>query len=165
MDAGERLTRLEGQVLILKVLVVVLATAFVVLGLQAQAASPEVLRVRQITVVDGSGVERVWIGAPVPDPIVQGKRLKRKESAAGIVLLDAEGDERGGFLTSDGAREIWLGLDSKKGQEATFLANAEGGTHLSLWDEGRNQAKISLVGGPKLLLRRKGETIFEQPQK
>ena len=163
MEAGERITRLERQVRALKVCLVALAATFAFLGWQAQVPAPQVLRVRQITVVDANGVERVWIGAPVPDPVSRGQRGKRKGPASGIILLDADGDERGGFLTSDGAGEIWLGLDSKKGQEATFLANGAGGAHLSLWDEERNQAKPSLVGGPKLLLRHKGETIFEQP--
>jgi hypothetical protein len=163
MDAGERITRLERQVVVLKVCLVAIASTYAFLGWRTPSPAPDALRVRQITVVDANGVERVWIGAPVPDPVLQGQRVKRKGPASGVILLDADGDERGGFLTSDGAGEIWLGLDSKKGQEATFLANSTGGAHLSLWDEGRNQAKLSLVGGPKLLLRQKGETIFEQP--
>jgi hypothetical protein len=163
MDAEVRVARLERQVVALKASLVVLASAFALVGWQSRDAPSESLRVRQITVVDANGVERVWIGAPVPDPMLGGRRGKRKAAASGIILLDADGDERGGFLTSDEPREIWLGLDSKKGQEATFLANARGGAHLSLWDDAGNRAKLSLVGGPKLLLRRKGETLFEQP--
>jgi len=39
---------------------------------------PDTLRVRQIVVVDDKGTERVWIGAPVPDPIfkVNGRSAK-----------------------------------------------------------------------------------------
>jgi len=87
------------------------------------AEPPEVLRVREITVVDAKGTERVWTGAPVPDPIGWGKRSKRAAPASGIVLLDAKGDERSRYLTSDTYGEVWLGLDSEEAQEATFLAN------------------------------------------
>lgn len=98
--------------------------SFALLGWQAQASAPDVLRVRQITVVDANGVERVWIGAPVPDPIVEGQRGKRKGPASGMILLDADGDERGGFLTSDGPAEVWIGLDSKKGQRSDLLGES-----------------------------------------
>jgi hypothetical protein len=163
MDPEERITRLERQVQVLRGSLVGVAVAFAFLGWRAQAAAPESLRVRQITVVDANGIERVWIGAPVPDPVLKGQRAKRKGPASGIILLDADGDERGGFLTSDSAGEIWLGLDSKKSQEAIFLANRGGGAHLTLWDGEGNQAKLSLVGGPRFLLQQRGETLFEQP--
>jgi hypothetical protein len=165
METATRIARLEGQVRVLRT-VLILGTVAVFVGAWRSSAGqlPDTLRVRQITVVDANGTERVWIGAPVPDPIMQGKHMKRAAVASGIILLDAHGDERGGFLTSDTSSEIWVGLDSEKGQEATFLANAAGGAHLSLWDENRSQAKMSLVGGrPVLLLRHKGETVFEQP--
>ena len=165
METAERIERLERRVSALAMALLAGIVAVAAGAWLAPSAQPEVLRVRQITIVDANGTERVWIGAPVPDPIVQGKRVKRKGPASGIILLAANGNERGGFLTSDGAGEIWLGLDSEQGQEATFLANPGGGAHLSLWDAERNQAKISLVGGPKLLLRRKGETVFEEPRR
>jgi hypothetical protein len=164
VEAAKRIERLEERVRALTIVLLAGVVAVTVGAWQASPAQLEVLRVRQITIVDANGTDRVWIGAPVPDPIVQGKRLKRAGPASGIILLDAKGNERGGLLTSDSSAEVWLGLDSEKGQEATFLANPGGGAHLSLWDDEGNQAKISLVGGPRLLLRKKGETIFEQPR-
>jgi hypothetical protein len=164
MDQEQRIRRLERQV---RVLYAAAAALLVVLGLSvanSKSGPPDTLRVRQITVVDANGTERVWIGAPVPDPVKQGKQLKRKGAAAGIILLDADGDERGGFLTADASKEIWLGLDSKKGQEATFLANPSGGTHLTLSNAAGDQAKVSLMARPMLMLRQGGQTTFQEPR-
>jgi hypothetical protein len=52
------------------------------------------LRVRQIVIVDEKGTERVWIGAPVPDPIIQGQLQKRQGPVSGVILLDAKGNVR-----------------------------------------------------------------------
>ncbi len=165
MDAERRIARLERRVLVLTAALLAAITGVVAGAWTTQSAEREVLRVRQITVVDANGTDRVWIGAPVADPpSSQGKQLKRASVASGIILLDAHGHERGGFLTSDSSGEIWLGLDSERGQEATFLANAAGGAHLSLWDEKKNQAKLSLVGDrPLLMLKHHALTVFEQP--
>src|SRR5688572_20392434 len=75
----------------------------------------DTLRVRQIVIVDEKGTERVWIGAPVPDPIVQGQRQKRVGPVSGIVVLDAKGNERGAYVTSDVSGEVFMSLDSEKG--------------------------------------------------
>jgi hypothetical protein len=124
----------------------------------------EVLRVRQVVIVDDKGTERVWIGAPVPDPIVQGQRQKRSGPVSGVILLDAKGNERGGYVTSDGAGEVFMSLDSEKAQETLFLANPGGGPHLSIFDGQRNLARIGVLNDqPTLVLRRAGNTVFEQP--
>src|SRR5262245_66010477 len=96
----------------------------------------------------------MWIGAPVPDPIVQGKRLKRSGPISGVILLDAKGNERSSYVTSDLSGEVFLSLDSEKGQETLFLANPGGGSHLSIYDANRNEARIGVLRGrPTLLLR------------
>ena len=69
--------------------------------LDVSAEQSDVLRVHQIVILDEKGTERVWIGAPVPDPIVQGQRQKRAGPVSGIILLDAKGNERGEYVTSD----------------------------------------------------------------
>ena len=85
-------------------------------------------------IVDDKGTERVWIGAPVPDAIVQGQRQKRQGPISGMVLLDAKGNERGGYVTSDLSGEVFMSLDSERGQETLFLANPGGGAHVSIFD-------------------------------
>src|SRR5215471_20416668 len=64
---------------------------FVVCGWTFRQQQSDTLRVRQIVIVDDKGTERVWIGAPVPDPIIQGQRQKRQGPVSGIILLDANG--------------------------------------------------------------------------
>jgi hypothetical protein len=164
MQPDQRIVVLERRVRALTVALFVAIAAFAVISVRAQPGITEHLRVRQITVVDAKGTERIWIGAPVPEPIVQGKRLKRSDSISGVVLLDGNGNERAGFATSDGAAEVFIGLDSERAQEARFIVNREGGGHLTFFDDDKNYARIGISRGlPTLVLRRKGETIFEQP--
>ena len=83
---------------------------------------------------------------------------------SGVVLLDANGNERSGYVTSDLSGEVFLSLDSEKAQEALFLVNAGGGGHVSIYDVNRNQARIGVLDGrPTLVLREKGQVAFEQP--
>jgi hypothetical protein len=50
-----------------------------------QAASSETLRVRKLVVLDEAGKERIVIAAPIPDPVVDGKTVKRRVAVgAGI---------------------------------------------------------------------------------
>lgn len=107
----------------------------------------KILKVRGIVVVDSLGIERVILGAPLPTAqSSMGNRLYPREKGTGVhgvMLYDAEGQERGGYVTDDDYGNVFLTLDSKSGQ--TFLALAEpyGATALQLWDrKGRN--KISL---------------------
>ena len=50
------------------------------------------LRVRELVVVDANGTPRVRIAAPLPDPIMLGKRSKRGDAVSGLLLYDAEGN-------------------------------------------------------------------------
>ena len=163
MELIQRIERLERRLRALTAALIFALAAFAIASLRAQPAVTESLRVRQITVVDQNGTERLWIGAPVPDPIVQGERRKRSGPMYGVVVLDRHGNERGGFGTSD-AGEVWLGLDSERAQEARFIVNPGGGGHLSFFDADNNYARIGIwPGRPTLFLREKGEVIFEQP--
>ena len=163
METLNRIERLERRFKLVTSAFLAIIAIIVFAGWKAQSTSSEVLRVRQITIVDENGKERVWIGAPVPDPIVQGERRKRSSPVSGIILLDAKGNERSGYVTSDNYGEVFLSLDSEKAQETLFLVNPGGG-HLSIYDAERNFARIGVLGGrPILLLKNKGETIFEQP--
>jgi hypothetical protein len=82
------------------------------------SVADSVLRVRGLVVGDGYGVERVIIGAPVPDPISYGRRGTRLGGGSGILLLDADGNERSGYLTSDQLGEVFLTLDAAVRQQA-----------------------------------------------
>lgn len=122
-----------------------------------------VLRVRGLVVVDSTGVERVVIGAPVPDPLIYGRRSQRLGTTSGILLFDADGNERSGYLTSEEAGEVFFTLDAAARQQALFLANASGGANLQLWDMEGNAVGLSAVGGPGLGMRRRGQTVLSLP--
>jgi hypothetical protein len=107
MEPIQRIKRLERRVSVLTACLAVMVAAFAIVGLRAQSAVTETLRVRKITVVDAKGTERLWIGAPVPNPIFQGKRVNRSGPVSGVVLLDADGNERGGYVTSDLSGEVF----------------------------------------------------------
>jgi hypothetical protein len=160
-----KIQRLERRVKLLTFTSTASVLILIVCGWTFRQQQSEVLRVRQIVIVDEKGTERVWIGAPVPDPIVQGQRQKRSGPVSGIILLDGNGNERGGYVTSDGSGEVFMSLDREKAQETLFLANPGGGAHLSIFDGRGNLARIGVLNSqPTVLLRRAGNTVFEQPQ-
>src|SRR5262245_12405367 len=164
METSQRIEVLERRVRALAVMFVLTIAAFLVVTVRAQSGVSDNLRVRQITVVDAKGTERIWIGAPVPDPIVQGKRVPRNGAVSGMILLDTKGNERGGFVTSDPGGGVFIGLDSEQRQEALFLVNAEGGGHISFYDNQGNRARLAVLGGqPALLLEEKSQPVFQQP--
>src|SRR5262245_11013385 len=160
-----KIQRLERKITLLTFGWLLSLLIVVACGWTFRQQPPDVLRVREVVIVDEKGTERVWIGAPVPDPIVQGQRQKRAGPVSGVILLDAKGNERGGYVTSDGSGEVFMSLDSEKAQETLFLANPGGGAHLSIFDGQGNLARIGVLNNqPTLLLRRAGNTLFEQPQ-
>ena len=98
------------------------------------APPPGELTVRELIVVDAKGVPRVRVGASLPDPIIDGKRIGRGgEQVAGVMLYDATGQERGGYLTFEPSGNVGLTLDSRKQQTAILVAGADGGSALQLW--------------------------------
>jgi hypothetical protein len=67
---------------------------------QRPGEKAEVLRVRQLVIVDEKGTDRIVIG-PIPDPQVAGKRMKRRSPATGIEVNDITGNERVGLAILD----------------------------------------------------------------
>ena len=125
----------------------------------------DVLRVRGLIVEDANGVERVRLGAPLPDPVgTDGKRHPRRGVISGLLISDAKGTERGGYVTADASDEAFLSLDSRKGQEVLFLANPGGGTNLDLYDRLGNEAEITVFpDGPKLVLKNRKQVVAVLP--
>ena len=109
--------------------------------------SNDIIKVRGIAVVDSTGIERVIIGSPLPNPPLHGYRGYRGEygSISGILLYDSEGQERGGYVTDNSYGNVFLTLDSKTQQNALFIADPHGGAGTILW--GKNGNKISLLAG------------------
>ena len=119
--------------LILIVLVVGLS-AFTSNAVRQQGPVPSkdsVLVLRALSVVDSRGVERVRIAAPLPDPIMLGRRFERGEAVSGIILYDSEGNERGGYIT-DESRNAALTLDEINRAAVHIGTNDRGEAHISL---------------------------------
>ena len=71
------------------------------------AQKPALLRVRGIVVVDSAGRERIFLGAPVPDPR-EGKRIS---PSIGLTINDSIGNERFGFGLQQNGRFV-MGFDA-----------------------------------------------------
>lgn len=98
---------------------------------RASRSTDSVLVTRAISVVDARGVERVRIAAPLPDPIMLGRRFARGESVSGILIYDSEGNERGGYVT-DESRNAALTLDEINRAAVHIGTNDRGEAHVSL---------------------------------
>src|SRR5207249_39095 len=89
---------------------------------------PDSITLKRLAIVDAKGTERVVVAAPLPDPIIQGKRMHRDGPASGILIFDPKGNERGGYVTSDASDlAAFLTLDSERDQVFTAFANADTG--------------------------------------
>jgi hypothetical protein len=123
----------------------------------------DTLRLRRLAIVDENGIERVVLGAPVPNPIILGERTGRGGKASGILLFDAEGNERSGYVTADVYPNVIFTLDSLGKQQVLFMTEPHGSTALWL-RAGENAFQLSLNDkSPHLKMTRAGQTIFEQP--
>jgi hypothetical protein len=124
-----------------------------------QAASPETLRVRKLVVLDDAGKERIVIAAPIPDPVADGKTLKRRVAVgAGIQFKDPDGTERGGIASEDDG-SFMFGIDDTSGHErahlyyipsrgsGVFLQSKSGSNSLSLLNpsDSSKDPKIEIV--------------------
>jgi len=101
------------------------------LATTAPAPSTDSLQVRELVVVDAKGTPRVRIGAPLPEPIMLGRRSKRGDPVSGVLLYDAEGNERGGYVTGDKSRSVSLGLDEINRQAVNLEVNDRGAMSIS----------------------------------
>jgi hypothetical protein len=119
----ERVTRLE-RVLLLAVMSWLVTEAAALLYFAPWRANalnvttPQSLRVSELVVVGPKGVERARIGGDPPDAVINGKSIPRGEKAAGLLLYDGTGQERGGYVTFEPFSNIALTLDTKKQQVA-----------------------------------------------
>jgi hypothetical protein len=131
---------------------------------KVHAAQLPSLRVRRLAVVDGRGIERVVISAPVPEPIVQGIQGKRDTPMSGILIYDAKGNERGGYGTSDAADlSALLTLDSEKDQVFTAYANPDSGASVWVSNEKHENVIMSTHNTAVLEVTRGKNIVYKQP--
>jgi hypothetical protein len=162
-----RCTRLNVTIVVLALVVAgeaavgtVRSTAF---AATTTKAAQDVMRVHQLSVVDARGVERVRIGAPVADGPIFGKRVYRGSESSGIILFDAEGNERGGYVTFDEGGAA-LTLDALGRMVVRLSADDLGGARLEIFGNRDAVAKIGTVGEtPFVSLLRDDSVLFTQP--
>lgn len=106
----------------------------------ASAMRHEVIRVRGLVAEDENGIERVWVGAPVPDPLILGRRISRGESGSGILLFDKDGTERSGYMTFDSNNSVGITFDEVSRMVGNIIANEAGGMRIMMRDEYGNMS-------------------------
>jgi len=160
------------RVLLLSCLTAVVCTAIALLknpysvAAQSQPDKDGILHVRGLVVEDQSGHERLRLGAPLPDPMIHGVRQKRQGVVSGLLISDADGNERGGYVTADASGEAFLSLDSEDDQKVLLLANPKGGVNFILTNnDGNSLQETVFPKGPKIMLRKGDQTILELPAK
>jgi hypothetical protein len=104
------------------------------------------------------------LGAPLPDPMGHGVRIKRQGPISGLIISDANGDEPGGYFTGDQIGEAVLTLDSEDEQQMRFLANPKGVANFDIYDSKGNEAQLTVFPtGPRLMMMKAKTRIFEFP--
>lgn len=159
------IAKLERRTRLLTVTLVLIA-ACLVAGMAApekKAPDDGILRVRGLAVIDANGVERVRIGAPVPEPLVLGKRVKRDGNMSGIILYDGEGNERSGYCTGDDYGNVLFTEDGLGAQQVLFMTEPQGSPTFALWDAKRNAIQL---GSGRIRIARDGQvTELPEPKK
>jgi len=129
-----------------------------------RAAPLESLTVKRLAVVDQKGTERVVISAPLPEPIINGKREKRDSPVSGMLIFDPKGNERGGYVTSDGADlAALLTLDSENDQVFTAYANAGSGATVWVTNEKHQNVVMSTHNTAVFEIIRGKKVVYKQP--
>ena len=160
---GRRYRRLMALTLCLIALMLVQA-AYTIWATRPVRTSGQIIRARGLIIVDEKGTERVVIGAPVPDPMILGRRHKRDGPVSGLIIADATGTERGGYVTDDRGGNALLTLDGQSFQTVMLVAEPSGDTTFRIWD--RSHSSITMGAwdsGSFLNLKREGSAVFAAP--
>lgn len=161
---AERLERRQSRLL---VGIPVLLAAIILAGWQSVQAPAENLKTHALSIVDSGGVVRLILGAPVPNPVAEGKTKERRAPATGIIFNDAAGNERGGIgMLGDGSMNLCFD-DAKTERNCLFLMPKFGNGIAFNDTSGDSRAILYLHtnGAPHLLLRDdKGHALVSLPE-
>jgi hypothetical protein len=95
------------------------------------------------------------LGAPVPNPVVEGKTKERRSPATGIIFNDAAGNERGGIgMLDDGSMNLCF--DDAKAERNCLFFMPKFGSGIAFNDargESRAILYLDTNGAPYLLMR------------
>ncbi len=138
------------------------------IALHQSQSDQRVITARGLVIQDASGQARVILGAPVPDPVSQGvTQGPRASPLSGLILLGADGSERGGYGTADVGDEAVLTLDDARGTTEVFkvTANPDRGATLVVKHQNNTGAMLSSwQGKPELIfLSDNGQSHYVRP--
>jgi len=130
----------------------------------AQAGEqPRSISVSEVSLVDEKGVIRARLGVHLPDAIIDGKVHHRGEDAAGMILYDASGQERSGYVTFSSSGNVGLTLDNLSGQTAEFLAGPNAGSVMRLhWHDDAVELRTD-EDGPSLHILKNKHVVYHEP--
>lgn len=143
-NLSQRAARLERRQRRFLAVGMLAAAVPILAGWQESQTPQENIKARAISIVDKNGVARLVLGAPVPNPVVNGKPMQRKASATGIIFNDAAGNERGGMgMLDDGS--VNLCFDDAKTERNCLFLSPKFGNGLAINDgEGNGRALLYL---------------------
>jgi hypothetical protein len=128
-------------------------------------ANRESLKLRRLDIVDEHGNTRVILAAPAPDPTLLGTLHHRDGPVSGVILVDASGTERGGYVTSDGAHaNALLTLDAEGKQTYLLLAEPEGSTLFRIWNQDKGSITMGVDDQPFLNEHQASTLLFSAPK-
>lgn len=145
------------------VIVLVAAGFFLCLGMwghssaRAESVAPQrtaafdAVSVRTLRVVDEQGRPRFVIGAPLPNPVVNGKEFPRSSPVAGIQFLDTAGNEHGGVAIIDSVRGAAVCFDYDTA-EALCMTKANQYKGISIFDPPGKDAQVGATGSQRMEL-------------
>jgi hypothetical protein len=109
---------------------------------------------------------RARLSGDLPDGVMAGGHVSNRGSkAAGVMLYDEEGIERGGYVTQDTGSNVMLTLDSKYRQAALLVAGPDESqtSAMSLWAKGGSIGMRSDENGQRLTVTNKSGIVLQQP--
>lgn len=129
-------------------------------------ASFDSIRTHEVEIIDRQGVVRARLGGDLPDgTAADGRVLSRGSKAAGMIIYDEQGLERGGYVTQDTGSNAMLTLDSKHAQSVLLVAGPDGqqASALRLWTRDSAIELRSDSAGSRLTTFGDGKVTFQQP--
>jgi hypothetical protein len=171
LNLEQRVAALERQqrVSIALNVALILTVGFIVSGTlrRVHAQQKQVVKsliVSELLVADSRGVIRARLGGDLPDAVIAGKAIPRGNRAAGLLIYDQAGQERGGYVTFEPSGNVALTLDNRSGQTAEFVADPEAGSVLRLhWADDAVELRVDEDGPSLHAVRKKGVAFHEPP--
>jgi hypothetical protein len=114
----------------------------------------------ELTIVDSHGVVRARLGGDLPDA---NKEVPRGSRVAGLLLYDATGQERGGYVTFEPSGHVGLTLDNKGVMAAEFVASKELGAAIRLHTADDAVELRVDEDGPSIHAMRRKTVAFHEP--